>query len=171
MDNLQPHLPPEEIIVSVRGLRVILDAQLATLYGVPTKALNLAVKRNQIRFPNDFMFRLTPSEFAHLRFQSETSSWGGRRHPPLAFTEQGVAMLSSVLRGRRAALVNISIMRAFVRMRRATAPPSRLARRVRALESRVSRNEASVEEVLAFLRALGGAEPPARRRIGFRREA
>lgn len=170
MKNLEQRLPPERLIFIIRGQRVLLDAQLAALYGVPTKVLNLAVKRNLIRFPKDFMFRLTPSEFARLRFQSETSSWGGRRHLPLAFTEQGVAMLSSVLRNRRAALVNISIMRAFVRMRRTPSPPHHLARRLRDLEARVARNEASVEEVLAFLKALGDTEPKRRERIGFRGE-
>lgn len=98
--------------------KVILDADLAKLYGVESKALIQAVKRNITRFPDDFMFQLSQQEFDDLRSQSVTSSWGGRRYPPYAFTEQGVAMLSSVLRSQRAINVNIEIMRAFVKLRR-----------------------------------------------------
>ncbi|MHB8418778.1 MAG: ORF6N domain-containing protein [Myxococcales bacterium] len=106
----------ESAILSVRGVRVMLDADLAALYRVETKALVRAVKRNAARFPRDFMFVLSPSEFESLRFQFGTSSsWGGRRYPPYAFTEQGVAMRSGVLRSSRAIQVNIEIMRAFVR--------------------------------------------------------
>ena len=90
-------------IYRIRGQQVMLDRELATLYGVPTKSVNLAVKRNSKRFPGDFMFQLTSREISHLRFQSETSSWGGHRYRPYAFTEEGVAMLSSVLRSARAA--------------------------------------------------------------------
>jgi hypothetical protein len=110
-----------QAIMPVRGKRVMLDADLAALYGVPTKALVQAVRRNTARFPEDFMFRLTRSEVEDLRSQIVTSSgrrgWGGRRHLPYAFTEQGVAMLSSVLRSRRAIEANINIMRGFVRLR------------------------------------------------------
>ena len=113
-----------QTILLLRGHKVILDDDLAALYEVETKALNRAVKRNRGRFPDDFMFQLTTEEFDNLRYQSGTSSlksqtgtsrWGGRRYPPYAFTEQGVAMLSSVLHSDRAIHVNIEIMRAFVR--------------------------------------------------------
>jgi hypothetical protein len=98
----------EEAILVIRGHRVMLDVDLAALYGVETKVLNQAVRRNAARFPADFMFQLTPEEFANLRSQFVTSrSWGGRTHLPYAFTEQGVAMLSSVLRSERAVRVNI----------------------------------------------------------------
>ncbi len=104
----------EGLIYILRGQRVMLDRDLAELYGVPTKSINLAVKRNQIRFPEDFVLRLSAGEASNLKFQIETSRWGGRRKLPQAFTaEQGVAMLSSVLRSKRAALVNIGIMRPF----------------------------------------------------------
>ena len=110
-------VPRERILGSIlviRGQKVLLDATLAELYGVETRALVQAVKRNLARFPRDFMFSLTSEEFSNLRSQNViSSSWGGRRAPPYAFTEQGVAMLSSVLRSRRAVAVNIEIMRAF----------------------------------------------------------
>jgi hypothetical protein len=106
-------------IFFVRGTRVMLDADLARLYAVPTKNLNKAVKRNASRFPSDFMFQLSPKELHGLRFQTGTSKRGrgGRRYAPHVFTEQGVAMLSSVLRGSRAVQVNVAIMRTFVRLR------------------------------------------------------
>src|SRR5437870_5313363 len=104
-------------IYLVRGEKVMLDADLAELYKVPTKSLNLAVSRNADRFPADFMFQLAPAEFDNLRHQNETSSWGGRRYAPLAFTEHGVAMLSSVLNSKRAVQMNIVIIRAFRNLR------------------------------------------------------
>src|SRR5271167_2959958 len=106
----------QERIYRVRGEPVMFDSDLADLYGVATKNLNKAVQRNPIRFPSDVMFRLTPKEVRNLRFQFGTSSWGGRRYLPYAFTEVGVAMLSSVLRSDRAALFNLAIMRAFVKL-------------------------------------------------------
>jgi len=106
------------------------DADLAALYGVETRALVQAVKRNAERFPQDFMFQLTDKEAEHLRSQCVTSSWGGRRYNPYAFTEHGVAMLSSVLRSTRAVEVNITIVRTFVRLRRILATNEDLARKV-----------------------------------------
>jgi hypothetical protein len=105
-------------IASLREMRVILDQDLAVLYGVSTKALVQAVKRNAARFPDDFMFQLSREEFDNLRSQTVTSSWGGRRYPPYAFTEQGVAMLSAVLQSPRAVAVSIEIVRVFVRLRK-----------------------------------------------------
>jgi hypothetical protein len=104
-------------IVEIRGKKVMLDEDLAGLYGVATKSLNKAVKRNSERFPDDFMYRLTREEVRSLRFQTGTSKRGGRRYLPYAFTEQGVAMLSSVLHSKRAIQVNIAIMRVFVKLR------------------------------------------------------
>src|SRR5207253_6953594 len=116
--------------------RVLLDYVLAALYGVQTKALIQAVKRNRARFPADFMFQLSREDVADLRSQIVTSSWGGRRRPPYAFTEQGVAMLSSVLRSDRAIHVNIEIMRAFVRLRAMVGTHADLARKVEELETK-----------------------------------
>jgi hypothetical protein len=158
----------ERCILEIRGQRVILDADLADLYGVPTKALVQAVKRNRERFPEDFMFQLTSAEFDDLRSQSVTSSWGGRRYAPYAFTEQGVAMLSSVLRSPEAVRVNIEIMRAFVRLRELLASHAELARKRDALERKY---DAQFKVVFDAIRQL--MEPPAERkrsRIGFRGE-
>jgi hypothetical protein len=114
----------------IRGQTVMFDADLAALYGVETRALVQAVKRNAERFPQDFMFQLTDKEAEHLRSHFVTSSWGGRRYNPYAFTEHGVAMLSSVLRSKRAVEVNITIVRTFVRLRRILATNEDLARKV-----------------------------------------
>ncbi len=137
----------EASIVVVRGEKVLLDSDLATFYGVTTRALNQAVKRNEARFPADFMFRITAAEAAVLN-QSQTVT-GSQKHrdprfPPFAFTEQGVAMLSSVLRSVRAVAVNIEIMRAFVRVRKAIAASAELARRLDELERRVGRTTSSL---------------------------
>lgn len=121
-------------IYEVRGQQVMLDADRAAMYQVETKALNLAVKRNMKRFPAEFMFRLTPDEWEHLRFQNETSSWGGRRYPPNAFTEQGVAMLSGVLHSDRAIEVNIVIMRTFVMVRQFAIDYREFAERLKQIE-------------------------------------
>ena len=115
----------------------MLDADLAELYEVETKELNLAVRRNADRFPDDFMFHLSALEFRNLRLQSVTSSsWGGRRYRPYAFTEQGVAMLSSVLRSPRAVQVNIAIMRAFIRLRQMALSVDELSRKVADLDTK-----------------------------------
>jgi len=135
----KPALPAiriERYILMIRGEKVMLDADLATLYEVETRMLVQAVKRNIERFPADFMFQLSKEEFANLRSQTVTSNWGGRRYPPYAFTEQGVAMLSSVLRSKRAVQVNIEIMRAFVRLRRMLETNKDLAQKLDALEQK-----------------------------------
>ena len=124
----------EQRILLLRGHKVLLDSTLAELYAVETKVLLQAVKRNSNRFPDDFMFQLTKPEFDNLRSQTVTSSWGGRRTPPYVFTEQGVAMLSSVLRSPQAVQVNIEIMRAFVRLRRMLAENTELQSRLDQLE-------------------------------------
>jgi len=165
MGELVPVDSVERSIIEIRGVRVILDADLAALYGVETKALTRAVRRNPERFPSDFMFQLSSVEFAHLRRQSGTSSqWGGRRYPPLAFTEQGVAMLSSVLRSVRAAQVNVEIMRTFVRLRQALAGHEELARKLDALESRYDRQFRAVFDAI---RRLMTPPPSDRHQIGF----
>ncbi|PWT96842.1 MAG: DNA-binding protein [Terriglobia bacterium] len=136
------HLPVpvqliERRIYLIRAEKVMLDSDLAELYQVPTKSLNLAVRRNAERFPEDFMFQLTKEEYENLRFQFETSSsgYGGRRYLPYAFTEQGVAMLSSVLNSQRAVQVNILIIRVFVRLRELLATHKDLARKIEQLQA------------------------------------
>ncbi len=162
-------VPPDRIEASIyliRKEKVILDHDLASLYGVATKALVQAVKRNADRFPLDFMFQLSEEEFTNLRSQIVTSSWGGRRSPPYAFTEQGVAMLSSVLRSRRAVAVNVEIMRAFVRLRRLLLSQEELGRKLLALERRYDRQFRVVFD--AIRQIMSPNVPPKRRRIGFR---
>lgn len=154
----------EAIVVVLRGDRVILDRDIASLYGVPTKVLLQATRRNLDRFPEDFMFQLTEEETSDLRYQIGTSSWGGRRYRPYAFTEQGVAMLSSVLRSERAVQVNIEIMRTFVRLRRMMASRQDLAHKLEALEERY---DEQFRVVFDALRELMAAPEPSDRPIGF----
>lgn len=154
-------------IVEVRGVRTLLDAELAAMYGVPTGRLNEAVSRNRARFPEDFMFRLTPAEAANLKSQfAIPSSHGGRRSRPRAFTEQGVAMLSSVLRSPHAVAVNIEIMRAFVLLRQLHGQHVDLARRLDELERRFDRRFAVVFDAIRALQQP--PRPPPGRPIGFR---
>ncbi len=153
-------------ILFLRGHRVMLDADLAALYGVETKVLNQAVRRNLKRFPDDFMLQLTQEEVDNLRSQSVTSrSWGGRRTLPYAFTEQGVAMLSTVLHSERAIEVNIEIMRTFVRLRQLLTENTKLAKKVAALERKY---DGQFKIVFAAIRELTMPAAPKRRQIGFR---
>ena len=161
-------------ILFVRGQKVMLDSDLAHLYAVTTGALIQAVARNQHRFPSDFAFRLTKHEVANLKSQTVISSsayfagWGGHRKPPHAFTEQGVAMLSSVLRSVRAIATNIAIMRAFVRLREIVSANKELAKNLEELERRVSGHDEAITSIVRAIREL--AAPPnsgPTRRIGF----
>ena len=164
-------LPSERIeraILLIRGEKVMLDVDLATLYGVPTKVLVQTVKRNAERFPPDFMFQLTPDEFSNLRSQIVTSSWGGRRYPPFAFTEHGVAMLSSVLRSPRAIQVNIAIMRAFVRLRETLALHKELASRLADLERKIASHDEGIQTLFEAIRQLMATPEKGGRSIGFR---
>src|SRR6266478_427225 len=156
----------ERRIFLVRGQKVMLDKDLAELYRVPTKSLNLAVKRNADRFPADFMFELTDDEAAGLRFHFETSKRGrgGRRYLPYAFTEQGVAMLSSVLRSPRAVQVNIAIMRTFVRLREMLATNQKLRRKIEDMEKRY---DARLQIVFATIESMLEDEDLPKRGIGF----
>jgi len=175
-------LKPENIVqlvFFVRGEKVMFDADLAKLYGVSTKALNQAFRRNNQRFPSDFAFQLSTAEYDNLKSQIVTSSaegtnlrsqivtsslHGGRRRPPFAFTEQGVAMLSSVLRSARAVEVNIAIMRTFVQLRRLMDTNRDLARKIEALEKKYDEHFA---EVFAAIKELVAPPAPPRKQIGF----
>jgi len=141
----------QQCIYLIRGHKVLLDTDLAKLYGVQTKVLLQAVKRNMERFPADFMFQLTANEFEILRSQIVTSSWGGRRYAPYAFTEQGVAMLSSVLRSNRAIAVNIAIMRTFVKLRQILADNSLLRQKIEAMERKYDQKFQVVFKVLSAM--------------------
>ncbi len=158
----------EQRILLVRGSRVMLDRDLAELYGVSTGALNQAVARNLARFPADFAFTLTPNEAANLISQSViSSSHGGRRKTPRVFTEQGVAMLSSVLRSRRAIDVNVAIMRAFVHVRELLATHGDLARRLEELERKYDGKFAVVFDAIKELMNPAPRRDPPRPTIGF----
>ena len=143
-------------ILLVRGKKVMLDSDLAKLYGVETKNLNLQVKRNSKRFPEDFMFKLTSEET--LRLQNATSKRGGRRYAPYAFTEQGVAMLSSVLKSERAIHVNIAIMRAFVKLRELLLTHKELAQKLDELERKYQLHETDIQVIFEAIKKL--LEPP-----------
>ena len=146
---------------------MLLDAHLAELYGVTTGNLNKAVKRNRDRFPTDFMFQLSTGEAENLIFQFGISSWGGRRGLPYAFTEQGVAMLSSVLKSERAVKVNIAIMRAFVKLREALETNRELAKRFAELETRVGEHDDEITAIIDAIRQLMAPPNKPRREIGF----
>jgi hypothetical protein len=160
----------ETIIYTIRGQRVMIDSDLASLYGVETKALNKQVQRNLLRFPADFMFRLTHEEYASLRCQIGTSTEGrgGRRYSPLAFTEAGVAMLSSVLTSDRAALINVSIMRTFIKLRSFLAIENSLPDKVSKLEQGTNKLFKVVFERLDHLEdQVNPKLNPSRKKIGL----
>ena len=155
----------EKRIFLIRNQKVILSIDLAELYGVEPRVLVQAVKRNINRFPDDFMFQLTNQEFANLKSQFVTSSWGGlRRSMPYAFTEQGVAMLSSVLNSERAVQVNIAIMRAFVKLREMIVSHKDLAKQLNALEKKY---DAQFKVVFDAIRELMTPPHKPRKRIGY----
>jgi hypothetical protein len=138
-------------ILEIRGKKVMLDMDLATIYEVETRVLKQAVRRNIDRFPEDFMFELSDNEFQNLTSQFVTSSWGGQRHKPFAFTEQGVAMLSSVLKSKKAIQMNIAIMRAFVLIRQFALTYQELSEQLKDLEKRHNQKFNDIEEVLKYL--------------------
>lgn len=166
-------IPVESIerkIYVIRGSKMMLDSDLADLYEVPTKALNQAVRRNLDRFPVDFMIQLTAEEDASLRSQIVTSSGGhgGRRYMPYAFTEHGVAMLSSVLSSRRAIQLNILIVRAFVRLREYLATHTDLAQKLKDVERTQHEHGAHIQQIYRYIESLSEPAPqPSKRRIGF----
>ena len=188
MSSVAPSERIEKAILFVRGHKVMLDMDLANLYEVETGHLTRAVRRNRGRFPDDFMFQLTPEEFENLKcqFGISSSGWVGRRHAPYAFTDQGVAMLSSVLRSKRAILVNVAIMRAFVRLRHVLSTNKELAQKLAELERKLESHDGQIRTLFEAIRQLmtpcvftrppRGCQDslfsrPPHRRIGFRREA
>ena len=163
---------PDEVITSktylIRGLKVMIDKDLAELYGVTTSNLNKAVKRNFERFPEDFMFQLNEDEFNNLIFQIGTSSWGGTRKLPYAFTEQGVAMLSSVLNSKQAIMVNIQIIRIFTRMKQMMLTHKDILLKLEKLEREVSVHDEKIKLIFDYLKKLLTQPKQARPQIGFK---
>jgi len=160
----------ENKILLIRGLKVLLDRDLADFYGVTTGNLNKAVTRNIDRFPEDFMFNLSNEEADNLIFQNGRSSWGGTRKVPRVFTEQGVAMLSGVLKSQRAVKMNIAIMRAFVRMREMLLTNEKMARRLKDIEERMDKQEIHTIVIMDKLRVLTTSEKKKQTKIGFIQE-
>jgi len=154
-------------IFEVRGKRVMLDKDLAELYGVTTFNLNKAVKRNIERFPDDFMYQLTRQEVRNLIFHFGISSWGGTRKLPYVFTEQGVAMLSGVLNSKRAIKVNIQIMRAFVKLKELLLTHKDLAIKLEALERKYADHDDKIQKIFEAIRQLMLPPQEDKRRIGF----
>jgi len=169
----KPALVPIEVIISkiifVRGEKVLLDRDLAELYGVETKVLKQAVRRNIKRFPNDFMFELTKEEFENWRSQFVTSNADkmGLRYRPMTFTEQGVAMLSSILRSNRAIEVNIAIMRAFVQLRKMISSHKELAHKLSELEQRLEGHDEQIRVIFEAIKQLMAPPEKPGKRIGF----
>lgn len=150
-------IPSERIVSKIyilRNKKVMVDKDLAELYGVKTKDLNAAVKRNLKRFPEDFMFKLNKEEFKILRLQISTSSWGGTRYEPLVFTEQGVAMLASVLNSNRAINVNIQIIRTFVKIRELLGTNESLQRKIMELEKKYGSHDEEIKKIFATINLL-----------------
>ena len=179
MDENNSVLMPEEIILQkiyvIRNQKVILDKDLAGLYGVSTRNLNKAVQRNIKRFPADFMFKLTKEEFDNLMFQFGTSSWGGTRKWPYAFTELGVAMLSSVLKSDRAIMVNIQIMRVFTRIRRLLESHAEILKTLEEIQAKDIEQDKQILLIFEYLKQLVEYKTQQqilheRRRIGFKRD-
>jgi len=157
-------------IYVIRNEKVMLDQDLAEMYGVETKQLKRQVKRNIERFPKDFMFTLTAKEFENLRSQVGTSSWGGTRYMPMAFTEQGVAMLSSILSSKVAIEVNIKIIRVFTKMREYALTHKEILLQLSKLEKEIKGNTKDIENIFIVLKELiaKDAKPAPRNKIGFK---
>lgn len=173
-ENTSLIVPDEAVMNSIyliRGQKVMLDRDLAQLYGIETKVLKQAVRRNLARFPPDFMFELNKEEYENLRTQIATSSWGGTRYMPQAFTEQGVTMLSCILNSERAIKVNIQIIRVFTRMREMWMSNQEILLKLEQLDRRVAGHDAEIEEVFRYLKELLNPVQPPRQMIGFRAES
>ena len=163
-------IPSERIvnkIYVIRNRKVMLDKDLAELYDVKTKDLNASVKRNKKRFPEDFMFQLTKDEFKNLRLQISTSSWGGSRYKPYAFTEHGVAMLSSILNSDRATDINLQIIRTFIKVRELLTTNDALQRKIMELEKKYGKHSDQIKKIFDTLTLLALDEP--KEEIGFKK--
>lgn len=158
-----------QLIHKIRNQKVMLDSDLAEMYGVPTKRLNEQVKRNLDRFPDDFMFQLTQEEWKNLKSQIATASWGGRRTLPYVFTEQGVSMLSSVLNSPQAIQVNISIMRVFVKVREWALNYGELALKIKELEKNSSEHHEHIAHIYQLIEELLRPTHENRPTIGFKK--
>jgi phage regulator Rha-like protein len=165
----------QNLIYDIRGQKVMLDADIAELYGVETRMLNQAIKRNTNRFPKDFMFRLSQKEFTNLKSQIVTSSWGGRRKLPYAFTEHGVTMLASILKSKKAVQMNIAIVRAFIALKQFAINYSELADQIKELKDTTDNRNVQLNQIYNALENLLDEKVEQkkwedRERIGFKRK-
>ena len=177
MKDLIPQEVVENKIYLIRGHKVMVDRDLAVLYGIPTKRLNEQVRRNIRRFPDDFMFQLTKQEILmlnirslRLRSQIATSKRGGLRYLPYVFTEQGVAMLSSVLNSERAIQVNIAIMRVFVKLKQILSTHKDLVHKLNELERKIEKHDVDIQSIFEAIRQLMAPPEKSRRMIGFKQQ-
>ena len=170
MTDLIPQEKIENKIFLIRGKRVMLDKDLSELYRVETRALIQAVKRNRDRFPEDFMFQLNKNEFENLISQIVTSSWGGTRKLPYAFTENGVAMLSSVLTSKAAVRVNIQIMRTFTKIREFLLTHKELAQKLSQLERKYERHDGQIQAIFDQIREFMTFKEKPKKQIGFEKD-
>lgn len=164
-------IPPEIIekkVLLIRNYKVMLDRDLAELYGVETRQLTRQVRRNVDRFPFDFMFQLTKKEFVNLKCHFGTSSWGGTRKLPYVFTENGVAMLSSVLNSKRAIQVNIAIMRVFNKLRNILSTHTKFAYKLKELERKIEKHDEEIIAIFEAIRQMMAVEEKPKKKIGFR---
>ncbi len=163
-------VPSEPKILSIRGIRVVLDSELARIYGVTTARLNQQVRRNRLRFPEDFVFRLTDEEYADLMLQNATSnvSRGGRRKLPLVFTEHGAIMAANVLRSRRALEMSVYVVRAFVRLRHMVALHHELADRLKEIEARIGKHDEDLKAIISAIRQLMLPPEKPKKEMGFK---
>jgi hypothetical protein len=170
---MESNLPQETVInkiYEIRGQQVMLDADLAELYGVETRVLNQGVKRNPLKFPSDFMFELTEKEWQNLKSQNVTSSWGGRRKIPTVFTEQGVAMLSGVLKSDRAALVNVQIMRAYSKMKKLILTHKDILLEMEELRKKIGGQDEKIDLIFNYLQQFIQQQETPRKEIGYTRK-
>ena len=168
-NSMRPNESVMDKIYVIRNQKVLLDRDLAQLYGIETKRLNEAVKRNLSRFPDDFMFQLNDVEFETLKSQFATSSWGGNRKRPFAFTEHGILMLSSVIHSELAISVNIQIMRLFTQMRQWIMEHSEIQEKIHLLEQKVENHDKNIELVFSYLDELNEVKPAENRKpIGYK---
>lgn len=173
MEKKQKIVFNQSVVISkiylIRGLKVMLDEDLAEMYGVETRRLNEQIKRNADRFPKDFMFQLTTKEFDNLKSQNATSSWGGRRTLPFAFSEYGVLMLSGILNSPIAIQVNIKIMRVYTKLREMLATNKDILLQMQKIEEKLSSHDRNIQTIFDVLKKLINPQPPpARKRMGFK---
>lgn len=168
MPQTLPEIQVDSLIMEIRGQKVILDKDLAALYEVDTKRLNEQVKRNIDRFPEDFMFQLSVEEFSNLKSQFATSSWGGRRYPPYAFTEHGAIMAASVLNSPRAVEMSVFVVRAFIKLRTLALQYKELTRKLAQIEERLGEHDTAIMEIVNTIRQLMEPPTPRRKEIGFK---